>query len=105
MSISEKGQRVTNTNPNRMKFNAAVMTPAPENGVYEISLRMEQDKTGDEMICVGLCCLPLKELDYEESQEMWVYRCYNGECYAQGRRLDRVLERLHKGGHVGGLRA
>ena len=103
VSISEKGLKATNLNPNCMKFNTAVMTPALENGVYEICLRVEEDKTGDEMICIGLCCLPLKDLDFEESQEMWVYRCYNGECYAQGRRLDRVLEQLHKGELVSGL--
>lgn len=93
--ISEEGRVVENANPNRMKFNVAVMTPALENGVYEVRLRVEQDRMGDEMICLGVCTLPLSNLNYEESEDMWVYRCYNGECYEQGKKTDRVLERLH----------
>lgn len=31
---------------------------------------------------------------------MWVYRCFNGDLYCQGRKLERSLEKAHAGSEI-----
>ena len=51
----------------------------------------------DEMTCFGFSTNPLDNQNYEENTSMWVYRCFNGELYAQGRKQERILEKSHAG--------
>ena len=101
VAINSKGDFVINSNPNRSKFNAAFCSPALESGVVEIKWRLEDDRMNDEMTCFGFATSPFEpNKNYEESQSMWVYRCFNGDLYCQGRKLERSLEKAHAGSEI-----
>lgn len=101
VAINSKGDFVINSNPNRSKFNAAFCSPALESGVVEIKWRLEDDRMNDEMTCFGFATSPFESnKNYEESQSMWVYRCFNGDLYCQGRKLERSLEKAHAGSEI-----
>ena len=101
VAINSKGDFAINSNPNRSKFNAAFLSPAFESGVIEIKWRLEDDRMNDEMTCFGFSTSPFESnKNYEESQSMWVYRCFNGEVYSQGRKHDRSLDKAHAGSEI-----
>ena len=74
-------QSVININPYHRKQNIAILAPSIDYGSVECIFRLEEDRTGDEMVCFGVCSLPLDNLNYETSPSMWTYvDCYS-YCY------------------------
>ena len=66
-------------------------------GRYAWEMRLEQDKLNDEMTCVGAALRPVTNSNYERSEELWMYRAYNGNLYGRSRRLDRQMSKWHPG--------
>lgn len=70
--IDATNQVITNVNANHRRFHIGVVSPAASYGTVECSFRIEEDRVGDEMICLGVCTLPIDTLNYEESSCLWV---------------------------------
>lgn len=100
LSIHSSGMSITNTSINHIKFNIGIVTPAIDAGIVRCCFVLEEDRLNDEMTCLGVCCYPLDSHNYEESQQMWLYRCYSGELIAKGKKQKRFLEKCHPGGEV-----
>ena len=100
VSIDSSGLVVTNVNLNHMKYNAGLIEPAIDHGIVKVSFVLEEDRVNDEMTCIGVCAYPLDSFNYEESAQIWVFRCFSGELYVKGKKQGRVLERCHAGGVV-----
>lgn len=69
-------QSAININPYHRKQNIAILVPSIDYGSVECVFRLEEDRTGDEMVCFGVCSLPLDNLNYETSPSMWTYAYY-----------------------------
>lgn len=100
VSIHSSGLSITNTSINHIKYNIGIVTPAIDAGIVRCCFVLEEDRLNDEMTCIGVCCYPLDTHNYEESQQMWLYRCYSGEVIAKGKKQKRFLEKCHPGGEV-----
>lgn len=70
--IDEVEQTITNVNIHHRKFNIGIISPAITRGCVECVFRLVEDRVGDEMVCFGVCNLPLDTMNYEESSSMWM---------------------------------
>lgn len=70
--IDASSRVATNVNANHRRFNIGVVSPATTYGTVECCFRIEEDRVGDEMVCLGVCTLPLDTLNYEESSSLWM---------------------------------
>lgn len=70
--IDDMEQTITNVNIHHRKFNIGIISPAVTRGCVECVFRLEDDRVGDEMVCFGVCSLPLDTMNYEESSSMWM---------------------------------
>ena len=95
--IDSTGLSVVNRNFHHSKHNIAIISPSIDSGLMKIQFCLEEDRLNDEMTCFGICSYPIDCMNYEQSHCMWTYRCYNGECYCKGKKVDRILEKCHVG--------
>lgn len=72
VSIDTANQSITNVNANHRRFNIGVLSPPVTYGTVECRFRIEEDRVGDEMVCLGVCTLPIDTLNYEESTSLWM---------------------------------
>ena len=63
---------LTSDDIHHRKFNIGILSPAITRGCVECVFRLAEDRVGDEMVCFGVCNLPLDTMNYEESSSMWM---------------------------------
>lgn len=65
-------------------------------GAWEFKL--ERDSVNGECVCMGAATKPVNNTSYERSNDLWMYRGYNGNLY-HGRQLS-TMEKYHPGDTV-----
>ena len=96
VNFDEGGKVVNCTGGNEY----AMLDHPLERGKATIVWKLERDSANGECSCFGLAIRPVTNNNYERSNQMWMYRCYNGNLYARGRNLNRPLDKVHPGDTV-----
>ncbi|CAM9156078.1 unnamed protein product, partial [Choristocarpus tenellus] len=53
-------------------------------GVWSWMIALDREDHCDETTCIGVAVHPVTNSNYENSHQMWMVRCYNGETYCCG---------------------
>jgi hypothetical protein len=67
-------------------------------GKWAWEFHIAEDIPSDESVCIGAGCKPVSSSSYNSSANLWMYRCYNGNCYRQGTQVPGgSKEQIHPG--------
>ena len=67
--------------------------------LQEWELRIHRDPRGSEGTCFGIGRLPVNDASYESSDDLWLWRAYNGRLYSEAIRSagEKSTLKFHQG--------
>ncbi|KAA0172708.1 hypothetical protein FNF27_05808 [Cafeteria roenbergensis] len=78
--------------------NYGMATTGVRKGVATWEFEIVSDNHGDEQTCVGFVRRPVSDHRYQNSDDMWMVRCYNGGVYHNG--MSSSVSNIHPGNVV-----
>lgn len=68
-------------------------------GCYQWKILIVKENKGNEGTCIGVSKYPVKDFSHRTTNDMWLYRAYNGSLYHNGER-DLCLQSFTQGDYI-----
>lgn len=81
-------------------YQHAVVGYGISKGCAAWTFRLDHDTPDDEMTCFGAATIPITISSYDSSPDLWMVRAYNGNVYARGKKLNKIIGKVHPGDSV-----